>query len=874
MFSFKKRINSVIMGLFSLFFALITPATALAASVEINEFMANPGPGSVITSSDGEWVELTNTTNEDIDLSGWTIDGAPLSGVIKAHGSIVVCNNTDVESNGSVRCTGQVNLSLTDSGDTIVLKDNTNETIDTVTYEASDIVDGRSTNVERDGNGDVSGLNSENTATFGKDAESANVQYGTPSENKITNDNASKANHSYGDVNHAVNDSDSGDTISIGEGTYNVREQVNINHNLKIQGANTNQTKLTKNFNTGTSGDSKGWFLVQPSAEFNLSDLTIDGSGSKTWQALRVLGSGSVNNVNFTEIKYQDSGQPYAGTAIATLGNGTFDVTNSEFNQIGRIGTQYYGSGVNGSQFNNNTYTGKGLGNWLDYGLEISGGAQVSASNIVITNNLGVADSDGSSSAGILVSTYFGSGSSLDLADSKVTGNTTGLYVGYDTLDTSTVTASNNSFANNEYAIVAVGDSNVDAQQNWFGDESGPSDSDGTDGSTPASNTDGLGCEVFGPVNYSNWLTSDPFGEGNVQCDQHNPEVTITNPNDNDTVKGTVDIRATINDDDNDITSCTVSITGSGPDTKNEACENSGNIDNTTVDTWDTTSFADGNYTVTVSVQDTEGNEASDTINVVVDNTPPDVTVDTKTTSDTTPPLSGTVSDPDATVSVTVNGTTYNATNDGGGTWSVADNVVGPLAPGTYDVQVSATDSVGNIGTDTTTNELTITPAEGGRGGGGVTNSGSEVVAAAVSENNGGRGGGFNPFSQFFQPVIASTNAGETSTTTTDQDTLAAGDNKQFDECGQNSKVWIYMLIGTIILGALLYLFLFTRLIPAAYRETAALISSAGVLVATALFINTVCGNHLLHYLIMILISVLGTAYALRQFRGLEIDAE
>jgi surface protein len=73
------------------------------------------------------------------------------------------------------------------------------------------------------------------------------------------------------------------------------------------------------------------------------------------------------------------------------------------------------------------------------------------------------------------------------------------------------------------------------------------------------------------------------------------------------------------------------------------------------------------------------------------------------------PALSGTVSDPSAVVTVTVNGTTYTATNNGDGTWSLPAGTIAPaLADGAYDIVVTATDGVGNTGTDSTTDELTI----------------------------------------------------------------------------------------------------------------------------------------------------------------------
>jgi serralysin len=123
--------------------------------------------------------------------------------------------------------------------------------------------------------------------------------------------------------------------------------------------------------------------------------------------------------------------------------------------------------------------------------------------------------------------------------------------------------------------------------------------------------------------------------------------------------------------------------------------------------------LADGTYDVQVSATDLAGNTGTDTstgelVIETVDVTPPTVTVDTLTTSDTTPELTGTINDLTATIEVTVDGQTLSATNNGNGTWTLADNLLLALAEGTYDVAVSATDSAGNTGTDTSSNELTI----------------------------------------------------------------------------------------------------------------------------------------------------------------------
>ena len=92
-----------------------------------------------------------------------------------------------------------------------------------------------------------------------------------------------------------------------------------------------------------------------------------------------------------------------------------------------------------------------------------------------------------------------------------------------------------------------------------------------------------------------------------------------------------------------------------------------------------------------------------------LDNTAPIVTVDSLTTFDTTPALTGTVNDTSASIEVTVDGNNYAATNNGDGTWSLADNTISPaLGGGTYEIAVTATDTAGNIGNDSSSDEVTI----------------------------------------------------------------------------------------------------------------------------------------------------------------------
>lgn len=94
---------------------------------------------------------------------------------------------------------------------------------------------------------------------------------------------------------------------------------------------------------------------------------------------------------------------------------------------------------------------------------------------------------------------------------------------------------------------------------------------------------------------------------------------------------------------------------------------------------------------------------------VTYDSTPPAVTVNVAPTNSTSPELIGTINDPTAVIQVTVNGNVYTAVNNGDGTWTLPSGTIAPaLAEGIYEISVSATDTAGNSGTDTTTNELTV----------------------------------------------------------------------------------------------------------------------------------------------------------------------
>jgi len=94
--------------------------------VLISEFLATP---DAVSDADGEWIELHNTTDSDIDLSNWTLQtsaatDANLSGTLPARSFFTVCRNDDISENGGVRCDQQADIDLDNDGATLAVKDN------------------------------------------------------------------------------------------------------------------------------------------------------------------------------------------------------------------------------------------------------------------------------------------------------------------------------------------------------------------------------------------------------------------------------------------------------------------------------------------------------------------------------------------------------------------------------------------------------------------------------------------------------------------------------------------------------------------------------------------------------------------------------
>jgi len=129
--------------------------------------------------------------------------------------------------------------------------------------------------------------------------------------------------------------------------------------------------------------------------------------------------------------------------------------------------------------------------------------------------------------------------------------------------------------------------------------------------------------------------------------------------------------------------------------------------------TWSTTLDLsvqpDGIVSVYASQTDQVGNKGEDTKELLKDTIVPIADFDSQATNLKSPSLTGTVSDKTATVKININSNTYNATNNGNGTWVLAAGQIIPdLIDGVYTINIIASDSANNTQTYNFDNALTI----------------------------------------------------------------------------------------------------------------------------------------------------------------------
>ena len=324
------------------------------------------------------------------------------------------------------------------------------------------------------------------------------VAYATPTPG-VTHTVCAPAGCDYATIQSAIAASTSGDTIQVAAGTYIESGQIVIDKSLTIIGADKATTIIQTDQSTGSGGNAGGWFLVNAGVTFNIRNVTIDGTGFYVRQSIRSLGNLYVDNCAFENIAYPG----YLGWGVVLFANGA--VSNSQFTNIGRIGINAAGGNTTTVLITNNTYTGKGIGDWLDYGIVVNYGATATITGNTISNIYGIASSDGSTSAATMITTGFGAGTNVTYTGNTISEASYGVAVGGNTTyGNPTVNLSGNSITNiDQYAVESYVTDGTDypqiiATENWWGNITGPLQA--------TTNPSGLGSEVSDNVTYAPWF--------------------------------------------------------------------------------------------------------------------------------------------------------------------------------------------------------------------------------------------------------------------------------------------------------------------------------------------------------------------------------
>ena len=133
----------------------------------------------------------------------------------------------------------------------------------------------------------------------------------------------------YDTIAAAVAAANAGDTLRIVAPAI-LEGAVTIDRDLTLEGADGDEIIFAA-ADTGSSGDARAWFLVDPGIDLTVRDLTFNGNGFRIYQAFRHKGTGSFDRVHFKDIQF-DPSTAYQGTAIVAFGGvvNVRDITGGE----------------------------------------------------------------------------------------------------------------------------------------------------------------------------------------------------------------------------------------------------------------------------------------------------------------------------------------------------------------------------------------------------------------------------------------------------------------------------------------------------------------------------------------------------------------
>ncbi|MGB4206188.1 MAG: SprB repeat-containing protein [Bacteroidales bacterium] len=291
----------------------------------------------------------------------------------------------------------------------------------------------------------------------------------TVEELKVKNENQNKY---YFTIQAAVDDAENNDVIKILAAEHTEPTQVLIDKNLTIRGQGMANTTVYPGSDTDPDNISRGFFKVGEGAVVTFSDFTFDGmasGGRLIKDGFLFRGSGEMHKMHVKNIFFSK----YEGYAVNVGSDDEVNIYDSKFENIQREAVLYWKDvfvGNNGSEFKRNEVIGKGPGDWVDYGIEVSAGSKVAIED----NYFHGFTEDGTYSdygaAAINASTYFGPGTEVVIKNNIITDNFWGIVVGLDEGDRTVADIDMNDLSNNVYSVARWNDDDsLYLGCNWYG---------------------------------------------------------------------------------------------------------------------------------------------------------------------------------------------------------------------------------------------------------------------------------------------------------------------------------------------------------------------------------------------------------------------
>lgn len=461
---------------------------------------------AIDASNSGDRIGIsTGTYTENVDATAKTVTLVPGNspGCVTINGNLTLngSNTLEIEANGTVACTLYdqfiVNGTVTLNGAILDL---------TLGYTPS--LGDNYTVIDNDGNDAVIGKFSDmSSIKVGGDLFRIDYKGGTGNDVVVTKCSGGVENTNTGkeycSIQDAINEASAGDIIKVTASSFTEPSQIVVDKDVTIKGNGKTSTTVINNFtktNNNWQNDGSAWIVVNDGVTATFKDMKLDGNGKAIPTGILFRGGGTVSDVHMTNISDNTS---YNGSAIRVF-KAAVTVTGSKFDNIGRSVIHVrpgvmVSSGVTAT-ITNNTFTGNGLGDKLNYAADVASGSNVTITGNTMSNFKGQGAGYGSAGLSLYAFDNGSESTSATIKNNFMDDNYLDVSVGPGYKSGMILTVEENSFTNTiEEAIDNNASVSITAATcNWYG----------------SSQLSVVSAKIYGNVTYIPWLNNGSDNDG------------------------------------------------------------------------------------------------------------------------------------------------------------------------------------------------------------------------------------------------------------------------------------------------------------------------------------------------------------------------